>query len=457
MTDIWQRISRRDLLKAGAVVGLGAACGPGTTGTGSPTVAPTGASPGGTAFDWKRYSGQSIRYLDWNGTWSTFVNKKKAEFEDLTGIKVEWELLPQEQHRQKVPTELTAGNKALDLIFVAPHVDVPRYWRAGWIEPLDGFLGDPSQTPADWEADDFAEGLWKTSQVDGKQATVPCVSEVQIVTYRRDLFDQKGLKPPTTLDELRNAAAALHEPPNAFGIVGRGNAPQGPVNFSSFMYSFGGDYTGADGRCTIDQKPAIDAMEFWGSLYRDYGPPGMNAMGFAEATALFSQGKAGMIIDANHFRAIYTDPSRSQVGDRIAHAVFPKGPVAQSPANFTAGPAISKLSEKKGPAWYLILWATSKEMQLTTHQANIAAARKSAWAAPEAQQGGTDRAYVDVTQKSLDISTKGYSPNVVAVFEVRSRVGELLVEVLGGLKGAALREAAATACKDVNAIIDRTR
>jgi multiple sugar transport system substrate-binding protein len=448
-------ITRRDLLRMAAVASA-AACGPALAQT-SPTAtaAGVGVSPTQAAFDWKRYAGTTIRYLDWNGTWSMFINKKKADFEVLTGIKVEWELLPQEQHRQKVPTELTARNKDLDLLFVAPHVDGPRYWKAGWLEPFDNFLKDPRHTPADWEPADFAEGLWKTSQFDGKQVSVPSVSECQIVTYRRDLFEKKGLKPPTTMEELRKVAAALHDPPNVFGIVGRGNAPQGPVSFSSFLYSFGGDYTDAQRRSMIDQPPAIEAMEYWGRLYRDYGPPGMNAMGFAQATALFMQGRAGMIIDANHFRANYIDPSKSKVTDVLGHAMFPKGPVSQTPGIFTAGPSISALSQKKGPAWYLILWATSKEMQLESHRAGIAAARKSAWSAP-ATGRGTDPVWVDVTQKTMSISSKGYSPNVTAVFEVRNRVGELLTQVLGGLTGQQLREAAAAASRDVNAIIART-
>lgn len=457
MSDRARRVTRRHLLRAGAVVGLAAACGPGgtTAPAGAPTPAAATAAATARAFDWKRYAGQSIRFLDWNGTWGSFLIKKKDEFESLTGTKIEWELLPQEQHRQKVQTELTARNRDLDLIFIAPHVDGPKYWKAGWLEPLDPFLQDPGQTPSDWEAKDFAEGLWKTSQFDGKQATIPIASEVQCITYRKDLFEQKGLKPPTTLDELRKVAAALHDPPKVFGVVSRGSAVQGPVTFSSFLYSFGGDYTDDKRACTIDQKPALDAMEFWGSLYRDYGPPGMSAMNFAQSTALFSQGRVAMIIDANGFRAIYTDRSKSQVGDLISYAMFPKGPVSQTPGIFTAGPAISALSAKKGPAWYFILWSTGKQSQLATHLNGTAAVRRSAWQAPEAKQG-TDPAWVDVTLKTMDLSSRGYSPRVVSVLEVRNRVGELLVKVLGGTTGPALKDEAAKACRDISDIIKRT-
>ena len=102
-------------------------------------------------FDWKKYKGTTIRYLGWNEGWSVNMRQKLPEFEELTGIKVVWEQLAQDQHRQKAATELTAKNKDLDLIFVAPDVDCVRYLKAGWLLPLDEFLADPKMLPPVWE------------------------------------------------------------------------------------------------------------------------------------------------------------------------------------------------------------------------------------------------------------------------------------------------------------------
>lgn len=441
------RLTRRDLLKVGAAAGLGAIYGPRFTASAAPATAD---------FNWKRYSGQSIRFLDWQGRWGQLLEKRKGQFEELTGIKVNWELLPQEQHRQKVPTELAARNRDLDLLYVAPHVDGPPYYRANWLEPLDTFLNDPSHMPPNWNVSDFPDGLFKTCQMEGKQITVPVVTEVQCLAYRKDLFDARGIRVPTTLDELERAAARLHNPPDVFGIVSRGSAAQGPVSFSSFLYNFGGDYTDDRRNCTIDQPQAIQAVEFWGNLFRKYGPPGMSAMNFPASTALFAQGRAAMIIDANLFRGIYDDTEKSRVVDAVAYTLFPRGPAGNTPGIFTAGPAISALSQKKGPAWYFILWSAGLENQMFVQLQGTAAGRKSVWTSPDYKAKEKNRTWADVTLKTMELSSRGYSPRVVAVLQVRTRVGEVLVKALGGLTGQGLKEEATRACRDIADIIRRT-
>ena len=62
--------------------------------------------PGTTSLAVK-YKGTTIRYLGWNDLWSVNMRDKLPEFEELTGIKVEWEQFPQEQ--EKVVGELIHG------------------------------------------------------------------------------------------------------------------------------------------------------------------------------------------------------------------------------------------------------------------------------------------------------------------------------------------------------------
>ena len=48
---------------------------------------------------------------------------------------------------------------------------------------------------------------------------------------------------------------------------------------------------------------------------------------------------------------------------KVGYGVMPPGPKAQVSATFGDGIGISSYSTKKGPAWYYIMWATSKAMQ----------------------------------------------------------------------------------------------
>jgi multiple sugar transport system substrate-binding protein len=59
---------------------------------------PVGAQAG---FDWKRYSGKQLRFLVNSHDWTNeIIRPAIPEFEQLTGIKVAWEIFPEDQFRQ---------------------------------------------------------------------------------------------------------------------------------------------------------------------------------------------------------------------------------------------------------------------------------------------------------------------------------------------------------------------
>lgn len=407
-------------------------------------------------FNWRKHTGTTLRFLGWNDLWSMAMDKKVPEFEKLTGIKLHWEHLPQEPNRQKTQTELTARNKDLDLLWVAPHVEGVKYLRAGWLVPLDEYLANASLVPPDFDVTDFAPGFWQTCRIDGKQITMPTLVEVACLIYRKDLLEAKGVKVPTTLEELEAAAAKLHEPPGVYGIVNRGTVAQAPVTWSSYLYNFGGSYLDRERRCAIDRPEALQATEYYGRLHRQYGPPGMTSLNWPEASSVFAQGRAAIETDTNGFRNIFDDPQKSKVVGKVGYAFFPRGPAGNTPGVWTAGPSISTYSEKKEAAWYFIIWALNGPNQLYTHLSGVAASRRSAWQSPAYREKEKDSAWAEVTLRTMEMSSRGYSPEVVAVGEVRNRVGEVIVKALEGLTGDRLKAEAEKACKDIQRIMART-
>jgi len=428
--------------------------------TTAPAAAATQAPAAGTGageFDWKKYKGTTLRYLGWSDNWSVPMNPYVPEFEELTGIKLNWEQLPQDQNRQKVQTEMTAKNKDLDLVYIAPHVDAVKYMKAGWIFPLDEYLADAKMIPPDFDLPDFAQGMYNTCRILGKMATLPVVSEAQLFMYRKDLFEAKGVKPPETFDEMEGIIAKVHNPPGVVGWVGRGSVTQNAVPWSSYLYGFGGDYLTKDRKPDIASPACLKSIEFYGNLARKYGPPGMTTLNWPEALAILLSGKAACMTDANSFRAQIDDKEKSQVVGKIGWAMLPKGPVNNLPGIWTAGTAISAFSQKKEAAWYFMVWSLSKKNQARTHAKGCPSTRTSVWNSPEGQQVRAQWPdWADNTLKTLQISNKGYSPEVVAVMEVRNRVGEVIVKAMQGVAGDALKAEAERANKDIEDIMART-
>ena len=59
---------------------------------------------------------------------------------------------------------------------------------------------------------DFVPTTVAAGAFQGTQYALPVDPNMQILVYRKDLFEQKGLKPPATWDELLAAAKAFHDP-----------------------------------------------------------------------------------------------------------------------------------------------------------------------------------------------------------------------------------------------------
>src|SRR5437764_10827791 len=94
-------LSRRSVLKAGAgLAGLGAIAAPGL-------MIHAKAQTGG--FDWKKFKGEKIEVSHAKGPRGDLLQKYRKEFEELTGISVGDEQIPEQQQRQKVLIEFTSG------------------------------------------------------------------------------------------------------------------------------------------------------------------------------------------------------------------------------------------------------------------------------------------------------------------------------------------------------------
>jgi multiple sugar transport system substrate-binding protein len=80
---------------------------------------------------WKKYAGTTIEANLIKGPRGELLQKYASEFTDLTGIKVESEVIPEQQQRQKAVIELTSGKPSFDVIHVSYHVQKRQFEKAG--------------------------------------------------------------------------------------------------------------------------------------------------------------------------------------------------------------------------------------------------------------------------------------------------------------------------------------
>jgi len=408
------------LLLLALVVGCAAPVTAPAAPAGEEAAAPAGEMP---------YAGTTLRMVGANHPWQVAITPLLADFEAETGIKVEFESYGEDQLNQKLTTEFTAGSSDIDVFMQRPLQEARVMQMNGWYEDLTACVSDP-----DYDFEDFAAGAIGTETVNGVLTGIPIVTEQEVLYYRKDLLEEAGLAVPTTLDELKAAAEALTDRDNEmYGFVARGQRSPLVTQFSSFLYSNGGDWFDENRQATINAPEALAAIELYSTLLREYGPPGVLNMSWPQAVAVFAQGNAALYTDASSIYANLLDPELSMVADKTGVAVFPAGPAGSIMYNVTSwGLSMSSGSDNKEAACEFIKWATSKEIVLKTQsEGAVPGARESVWADP-AGAAAFPADWVEAVAASAN--GRGYDrPLVTAVTEARDIIGGAVnVAIEGG-------------------------
>ena len=91
-------------------------------------------------FNWKMRTGEKLRVAMVTQPWSEFINKQIPEFKALTGIDLTYEILPEDQFRQKTTVEFAAGTSDVDAFLSMVAQEGIKYESAGWYADIEKLL-----------------------------------------------------------------------------------------------------------------------------------------------------------------------------------------------------------------------------------------------------------------------------------------------------------------------------
>lgn len=305
----------------------------------------------------------------------TAFNKKYAGW-----MKVTFTSVPYDQKVQKIFQSLIAKSAEYTMVPIitiwaganAPHTEDFQAW-------IDRFKDDPT-----WRINlaDFPEGVievackWK-----GRLFSVPFRAGVHsCLYYRKDLYEEKGLAPPKTLEELVNNARKLNNPPKIYGYALRGGG--GTVNLSTellnYMYSHGADVLNEDQTAPTPYPSehteiAEEIIKTWIQLNDEkLMPPGWLSYTGLDYVALFQQGKIAQACIFSPRALAIEDPTKSVAAGKMGYVRFLEGNpnlVGPKPGAYCVVWTLSinkyeKDEAKKETAFKLISYMTSYRSQL---------------------------------------------------------------------------------------------
>ena len=385
-------------------------------------------------FDWKRYSGTKLRMMANRIEPGDLLIEQFSEFQAKTGIEIDVQQLPEEQYRQRIVVEMTAGNSDIDLFMTLIGNEGVQFLRAGWYEPIEPYFAKADQMIPDYDRDDIGAGAWRSQRVDGVLVALPIELGGLILMINKTMFEKAGIAAPTNLEEMEAAAKRLTDRDNnIFGVSLRGRRGQAVGIFSNFFHNFGAEWLDKDGQPSINTPEAIAAFEYYGRLLREYGPPGSTNHHFTEVNSMLVSGRAAMIVEGTVFAGIYEDPTRSEMAGQIGYHPMPVGPGGDHPVVNGWGVAMHSRSRNKDANWLFMQWATSRGTLLNLAMAGQGSPRASIWndAGYQAASNSPED-WRRATAHTIQVGTPLFAPPVIPVLEVRDIIGDVIVAAING-------------------------
>jgi multiple sugar transport system substrate-binding protein len=266
-----------------------------------------------------------------------------------------------ELQRQYLSTVLNAKDSAID-IYLIDIVNPAQYYGAGWLEPLDAYMGKPADV-----LKPYLPVYASSNVVDGKIAAMPAFADAMFMYYRKDLLDKHGVKEPKTWDELAAAAAKIQKAEgnaNLQGLSIQGAPIEGAVcTFLLPYWGQGKDFNDAAGKMTLDKAAATKGLATWLTMV-DLGVIKKN-VAEVKTPDTVNEFKAGQVVFAINWGFAwdrFKDDADSQVKGKVGVMPLPAMTGGKS-ATCVGGWqwAVSAFSKNKAAAAALVKHLSSPE------------------------------------------------------------------------------------------------
>ena len=210
-------------------------------------------------------------------------------FTAKTGIEVELTPVAEDQFNQILTSNAAAG----DLPDVMGGIPLGQIRTLSSNELID--TDAVADVIDELDSGTFSESALELTSDGDTPLAVPSESWVQLLVYRKDLFEASGLATPSTYDDVLAAAEALDSSDMA-GFVGANVAGDAftEQTFEEIGLGNGCELVDDDGEVTFGSDECVEAMDFYGQLLTDYSVDGAQDVDTTRAS--YFAGQAAMVI-----------------------------------------------------------------------------------------------------------------------------------------------------------------
>ena len=312
--------------------------------------------------------GTSLRILQWSHfvpAYDVWFDKFVQDWGEKNGVRVRVDRIPHLELPARIAAEFAAG-AGHDMIYFVGTMLTGLYYRS-LLDVSD--LAD--QIGKKWGG--WIPAAASPSIVGGRWYAIPDFYILLPMLWRKDLFEQAGLKAPETWELARVAARTLKAKGHPCGVQ-FSHCNDANLNWRSVMFSFGAQEADASGQnVLIDSKETREALRFAKALFDEGMTPEVFSWDDASDNRYLASGVASWIHDAiSAYRT--TEDTNPRVFQSTHIGLEPQGPAGKrvSVANPNAY-AIWKFSKNAPAARELLTHLTDnwKESMIASRGYNM--------------------------------------------------------------------------------------
>ncbi len=326
------------VLLAGVLAACGSTAPSGGTGTGATAAPSGGTAAGATAASAAAPTAAPVVVNQGGGTkmriwlFKSFVNaandllvQQVQDWAKSKNVEVELSFSTFADQRQKFVTAIE-GNDTPDVGEVDPTGPI-RYSSS----LLD--VSDLAKEIADKNGGMLAN-VEPYVKLGDKYYGVPRYGLQSVLYIRKDVMDAKGLKPPTTWDELKDFVSKIQDPSKEIYGFGQtlNKSTDGTVFANVMLWDFGGGIFDAQGNAAFKSDANKQALQYMTDLVGKAGiePPGVNGWTDSSNNEAYLAGKLASTLNGASLYYAMTTSKDQQVRDTIAKNTillpWPAGP-----------------------------------------------------------------------------------------------------------------------------------
>jgi multiple sugar transport system substrate-binding protein len=391
-----------------------------------------------------------LQFWDMNWAGPEYIDTGKALVEKFNqehpDIKVTYRTIPWTGWYTTFVTAIASGT-APDISTGAGYQAVQLYQQDA-ILPIEDVISD---WKANGKLDDFLPNTIETLKYDDHYVALPWAIDIRVWYYRKDLFEQANIQPPTSWEEIKAAAKELTKPDkDQYGMVTAGDTLGAHLLLALILNNGGGLFT-KDRALDVGSERNLEALRYLGDLAQShYIYPASAGYSSDDAISAFSQGKGVLFLNNPGISA-----RLPKLADKIGILKPPAGPHGDQGTIFWVNNImLYKQSKHPAEAKIFLKWWSENQKELWTKGLLTQLPTRKSFAADPFFQGNAETKFILDTYVPIAKTTATHATGIFP--KLNDVEGEGVLQTLAQtlLQGKDLNASIKTAAERLRSIME---